>query len=254
MRVSVARCAAQVERRHRSRCTSARSRWSPGSSARAWCWSDAGGARGGCWCCSGWSRLLAASQLAVALVNRLATLLATPQPLPRMDFSKRDSAAIAHPGRGPDDADRCRRHRGPGRGARSPLPRQPGREPALRAAHRFPRRGRGDAARETRRWRSPRATDRGAQPQVPQRGALLPVPPPAPLESRRARLDGLRAQARQARRPECLLRGAPDRSLRARRRRNRVAARREVRDHARHRHAAAARCGAPARRARWRTR
>jgi hypothetical protein len=32
--------------------------------------------------------LLAASQLAVALVNWLATLLVTPQALPRMDFSK----------------------------------------------------------------------------------------------------------------------------------------------------------------------
>ena len=32
--------------------------------------------------------LLCASQLAVALVNWLATLLATPHPLPRMDFSK----------------------------------------------------------------------------------------------------------------------------------------------------------------------
>src|SRR6185295_838287 len=31
---------------------------------------------------------LATSQLAVALVNRLATALAAPQPLPRMDFSK----------------------------------------------------------------------------------------------------------------------------------------------------------------------
>ena len=32
--------------------------------------------------------LLCASQLAVALVNWLATLLVTPQPLPRMDFSE----------------------------------------------------------------------------------------------------------------------------------------------------------------------
>jgi cyclic beta-1,2-glucan synthetase len=31
--------------------------------------------------------LLGTSQLAVALVNWLATLLATPEPLPRMDFS-----------------------------------------------------------------------------------------------------------------------------------------------------------------------
>ena len=38
--------------------------------------------------CSALSRLLCASQLAVALVNWLATLLVTPQPLPRMDFSE----------------------------------------------------------------------------------------------------------------------------------------------------------------------
>jgi cyclic beta-1,2-glucan synthetase len=39
--------------------------------------------------------LLGTSQLAVALVNWLATLLATPEPLPRMDFSGGIPAACA---------------------------------------------------------------------------------------------------------------------------------------------------------------
>ncbi|HZN46060.1 MAG TPA: cyclic beta 1-2 glucan synthetase, partial [Ramlibacter sp.] len=43
---------------------------------------------GGWWVVAGLALLLASSQLAVALVNGLATLLAQPQALPRMDFSK----------------------------------------------------------------------------------------------------------------------------------------------------------------------
>jgi cyclic beta-1,2-glucan synthetase len=47
----------------------------------------AGGARGWMLVLIGLASALAASQLAVALVNRLATALASPEPLPRMDFS-----------------------------------------------------------------------------------------------------------------------------------------------------------------------
>jgi len=48
----------------------------------------AGGINGWALGLTGTLSLMAASQLAVALVNWLATLLATPHPLPRMDFSK----------------------------------------------------------------------------------------------------------------------------------------------------------------------
>src|SRR5687767_14115880 len=49
--------------------------------------SYAGGARGWLLVLTGLVTALAASQLAVALVNRLSTALASPEPLPRMDFS-----------------------------------------------------------------------------------------------------------------------------------------------------------------------
>ena len=70
--------------------------------------------------------VLCTSHLAIALVNWVATLLATPRPLPRLDFSR---------GIPPD----CRtlvvvpamliersKHRGSDRGARSPVPGEPG--------------------------------------------------------------------------------------------------------------------------------
>ena len=97
-----------------------------------------------------------------------------------------------------------------------------------------------------------RSGDRRAQREVRRRARrrrVLPVPSAAALERARGRLDGLRAQARQARRAQ---RAA------ARRRARRVSRAivgdtdalrgRAVRDHARHRHAAAARRGARARR------
>ena len=61
--------------------------------------------------------LLCASQLAIALVNWLATLLATPRSLPRMDFSKGNSAGIAYSGRGSDYAHKRSGYRGTERGA-----------------------------------------------------------------------------------------------------------------------------------------
>ncbi len=57
--------------------------------------SYAGGAREWMLVLTGLASALAASQLAVALVNRFATALAAPQPLPRMDFS----GGIAPPSR-----------------------------------------------------------------------------------------------------------------------------------------------------------
>ena len=71
---------------------------------------------------------------------------------------------------------------------------------------------------------------------------------PRRWNAQRGRLDGLRAQARQARRPQRAAAGQAGRSLLADRRRDVRACRREVRHHARHRHAAAARRGAATRR------
>ena len=83
--------------------------------------------------------LLATSQLAVGMVNWLATLLVTPHPLPRMDFSTGIAGAVAHAGGGPDAAHRRRRHRRPDRGAGGPVPRQSRRPSAFRPADRFSR-------------------------------------------------------------------------------------------------------------------
>ena len=70
--------------------------------------------------------LLATSQLAVAMVNWLATLLVTPHPLPRMDFSRglppqsRTLVVI------PTMLTSAEERRRPGRGAGGPIPRQSG--------------------------------------------------------------------------------------------------------------------------------
>ena len=189
---------------------------------------------------------LATSQLAVALVNRLASALAAPEALPQMDFSR----GIPPPSRTlvvvPAMLADAAQIDAAGGGAGGALPRQPRRQPALRAAHRLPGRGPGNAAGGRGAGAGRARRHRRAQPQVPQRRALLPLPSPAALESRRAPLDGLRAQARQALAAQCLPARRPHGSLFARGRRDGGAAHGEVRDHARHRHAAAARRGAPA--------
>ena len=164
----------------------------------------------------------------------------------------RHSAGVANPGRHTDDAGQRAGYRGPGRAAGGAFPGQPRRPAVLRPADRFPRLG----ARTMRRRRNAAAAgareDRGAEPQAQrtgercaQRRPLLSVPSPAAVESARGRVDGLRAQARQARRPECA-------AARARRRRawrvflgdrgrHVAVARGALRHHAGHRHAAAAR-------------
>src|ERR1035441_5619015 len=73
---------------------------------------------------------------------------------------------------------------------------------------------------------------------------LLFVASPAPLESAGTPLDGLRAQAGQTRGLECILARRPAGCLLADGWRYGEAGPREVRDHAGHRYAVAARCGA----------
>ncbi len=103
-----------------------------------------------------------------------------------------------------------------------------------------------------RRAESKNTADRAAS--VPDdsgafRRHILSVSPPAPLECRGTDLDGLRAQARQARRPERVPARRPVRpASRSSSARRAVLVAGEIRDHARHGHAAAARCGAAVRR------
>ncbi len=130
---------------------------------------------------------------------------------------------------------------------------QPRRPPALRPAHRLRRRRRRNPCRRTRRcstWPQQRiaALNEKYRPRrSPGQRRLLPAPSPAPLEPARTRLDGLRAQARQAGGPERpAARRRPAAASRAPGRPDRRPRRRALRDHARHRHAAAARRGAPA--------
>jgi cyclic beta-1,2-glucan glucanotransferase len=84
--------------------------------------------------------LLGASHLAVALANWLATLLAPPRLLPRMDFSggipSESRALVVIP----------TKHRGSGRGPGSSISGQSRRAPALQSADGFPGRIRGNAS------------------------------------------------------------------------------------------------------------
>ena len=117
--------------------------------------------------CSASCCVLATSQLAVGMVNWLATLLVTPRPLPRMDFSRgipRESRTlVVVPTMLTSAADIDE----PGRGARGALPRQSRRAPALRPADRLPDAAGGDAARTTSRCCAlARARHRGAQREV----------------------------------------------------------------------------------------
>ncbi len=129
-------------------------------------------------------------------------------PLPRMDFARHPAASrtlVVVPTMLGSAAGRRRA----GRGARGALPRQPRPQPALRAADRLPRRRRAStcprddgAARAGAPRASRRSTRSTGRRRRARRHRLLPVPPPAPLERARARVDGPRAQARQAGRAE----------------------------------------------------
>ena len=124
-------------------------------------------------------------------------------------------AGIAHPGGDPDHARQPAQRRGPGRGAGGPVPGQSRREPALRPADGLSRRGRGNAGRGRTAAGAGPGADRSAECAVRRRQerCLLPVSSPAPLESPRPDLDGLRAQARQAGGPEPAAAGGQRRRL-----------------------------------------
>ncbi len=165
----------------------------------------AGGLHGWLLALIGILSLLCASQLAVALVNWLATLLVTPHPLPRMDFSEgippESRTLVVVPtmltsAQNIEDlvealevrflANRDENlHFGLLTDFRDAheetLPED---EPLLRLARQ-------------------RIEELNEKYRSSTRRYLLPLSSPAPLESQRADLDGLRAQARQACGTEC---------------------------------------------------
>ena len=201
-----------------------------------------------------------ASQLASALANWLSTLLATPQLLPRMDYSQGIATGIPDARRGSVAAQQRRQRRRAARRARSPVSRQPGPEPAFRPADRFLRCAARPSSPERRGRcsRGPGAESSSLNDEVSRStamSAVLPLPSAAHAGIRvRASLDGPRAQARQAGGPELPAARRRAGPLLAHRRRRRRLARRQLRHHARYRHPVAAGRRAAARRRRWRTR
>ena len=117
--------------------------------------------------------LLCAGHLAVALVNWLATVLATPQRLPRMDFSKgipsefRTLVVVPTMLVSKENIEDLDREPG------SPLPGKSGRLPALRPADRFSRRPRGNAAGGRTAVAAGPAENRRAERKVPEFGPAI---------------------------------------------------------------------------------
>ena len=189
--------------------------------------------------------LLCGSHLAVALVNWLATLLATPHLLPRMDFSggippeSRTLAVI------PTMLTSVQNVEDSGRGAGSSVSGQSGREPALRSADGFRGRTGGNASGGRTAVAAGPEENRRVERKVwePQGRHVLPLSSSAPLESAGADLDGLRAQARKAGGFEFASARRLKRSLLSHRRRYCRVIEREIRDHPGHGYAAPPRFG-----------
>ena len=110
--------------------------------------------------------VLTTSQLAVGLVNWLATLVVTPRPLPRMDFSDGIPSESRTLVVVPTLLVSARRHCGAGRSAGGAIPRQSRPQSLLCAADRLRRRGRGDAARRRSAGVAGGTRHRGAQREV----------------------------------------------------------------------------------------
>ena len=157
--------------------------------------------------CPGWKLvffalvfLLCASQLAVALMNWLSTLLVKPRLLPRLDYSSgiasdcRTMVVIPTMLKSPEGVDRLIET--------LEIHHLSNRDPCLHFALLTDFR---DASQEVlpgddRLLQQARAGIEMLNRQIFVRRTqpLLPVPPPTPLEPRRRPVDGLRAQAGQA--------------------------------------------------------
>ena len=190
----------------------------------------------------GWSALIAlipVSELAISLLNALLTSQIRPRQLPKLALRSGIPA---------DDRTHRRRagdHRfgGARRVAaarpRGAVPRQPRSAPALRAAQRLPRRRRRRPSPATRRWCSARcaAVDELNERHGADRFFLFHRE--RRWNAERAALDGMGAQARQARRVQSAAARRDRHELRRRARRPVDPAVDQVRDHARLRHPAA---------------
>ncbi len=205
----------------------------------------AGGLHGWALGLMGMVSLLCASHLAVALVNWLATLLAPPHLLPRMDFSKGippESRTLAV--------------------VPTMLTRATNLEELIEAlevrflANRddnlhlglltdFPDAGQESLPEDGPLLRLARQKIEQLNDKYPGKnsGHILPVSSAAPLESSRADVDGIRAQAGQAWRFKCTFAGRLRHPLLPGRGRHPGSFQREVRHHPRHRHAVTARLG-----------
>ena len=186
-----------------------------------------------------------ASQLAIALVNWFATLLATPHPLPRLDFSRgiphacRTLVVVPTMLTGVENVDDlvealevrflANRDEHLHFGlltdfTDAPAETMPDDETLLLLAR--------SRIEELNEKYAGAAAD-----------AVFPAPSGAPLEPARAAMDGLRAQTRQARRSEPVVARARAGGLFPGGRADGCVVEHQIRDYARHRHAAAARLG-----------
>ena len=134
--------------------------------------------------------------------RRLCARFAAPRRLPRLDFLRRGARGRAHDGRRADAPAERRAGRGAARASRGARARQP------RSAHPFRHPERLHRRRRPRDCRQDAAILAAARRGVDALNAryaegrddrFFLVPPRAPLESARGRLDGLGAQARQDR-------------------------------------------------------
>ena len=173
-----------------------------------------------------------------------------------------DGLPRGSPGRLPDHGGRVRPPRSGRRGVaaavapRDPLARERRRQPPARAPGLPGRRPRGVDAGRRRSGAAARGRHSRAQREIRARGPR-PVPPaasPAAVERGRGLLDGLGAQAREARRVQPPARRGSGDQLRRSRRGSGLPAHDAVRDHARRGHRAPPRRGSPPRRRPSRTR
>ena len=145
--------------------------------------------------------VLPASEIAVSLVNLDITMIAASASVAQAPVRSGHPRVVPHAGGRADLADRAERSSEARGGSGDPVPGEPGPESSLRAPDRLSR-------RRTRRAadgccaagsRPARASRSSIVAMLKGGGTVLPPPPPAPLEPAPGRLDGLGAQAGQAR-------------------------------------------------------
>ena len=181
------------------------------------------------------------------MVNQVLTLFLPPARSSQARREGRDRDRARDVRRHPVDARAAGECGGAAGTAGAPLPGQPRPEPPIRLAHRLYRRPARDDASRRRPDRRRHRAGAGLEPAVcrRRRGHLLPVPPPPALERGAGLLDGLGTQARQAAGIQSAAARRPRYELCRDERRPGEPAADPLCDHARRRHADAARHGRP---------